>query len=57
MVLRRWAITKHRPLLHEALERLPDKRFALGIQAGGGLIQDEQRGVYEKRAGDGDALG
>ncbi len=30
--------------------------FAEGIQVGGGLVHDEDRGVFEEGAGDGDAL-
>ena len=47
---------QHRPLLHQALQCLPDKRLTLGIKARGWLIKDQQWGVFEKSASDGEAL-
>ena len=41
---------------HERVERLLNEPLVLGVQRGGGLVQDEHRGVPERGAGDGDAL-
>ena len=41
---------------HEAVEGFLDEAFRLGIDAGGGFIEDEDGGIFEESAGDGDAL-
>ena len=47
---------EHGPTLHEVGERGLDGSFALGIKRGGGFVEDEDRGVLEQGAGDGEAL-
>ena len=42
--------------LHEVAERDLDERFALGVESGGGFVEDEDGGVLQDGAGDGDAL-
>ncbi len=41
---------------HQALERLVDQPLALGIQRGGGLVEQQDARIGENGAGDGDAL-
>ena len=45
-----------RAVLHQVIQRLPDLRFRLQVDRGGGIIQHEDAGILEQRAGDGDAL-
>src|SRR4051812_17879430 len=40
----------------EFLESLLDRRLALGIERAGGLVENENRRVPQKGAGEGDAL-
>lgn len=42
--------------LHQGRERLLDLTFRIGVQRAGGLVQKQDRGVFEEGAGDGDAL-
>ena len=42
--------------LHEGVESLLDGEFAFGVEGGGGFVEDEDGGVAEECAGDGDAL-
>src|SRR5450759_3886007 len=41
---------------HQALQGLLDEQFSLRIHRGGGLVQDQDGGVLEHGAGDGQAL-
>ena len=41
---------------HEALEGFLDEPFGGGIDAGGGLVEDQNGRVFQERAGDADAL-
>src|SRR4029079_11085453 len=41
---------------HEAIEGALDEALGLGIDAGGGLIEDEDGRILQQGAGDGDAL-
>ena len=43
-------------LLHQALESLLDLAFGLGVNAGGCLVEDEHRRVFEEIACKGDTL-
>lgn len=38
------------------LERLVDEGFAFGVEGGGRFVEDEDVGVFQQCAGDGDAL-
>ena len=40
----------------QAFERFLNELFGAGVHAGGGLVEDEDGGVLEERAGDADAL-
>ena len=40
----------------QSLEGLLDLAFGLGIDAGGGLVEDEDGRVFQQCAGNGDAL-
>ncbi len=42
--------------LHEVRERGLDVGFAFGVEGAGGLVEDEDGGVFEDGAGDGEAL-
>ncbi len=42
--------------LHQPLQRQLDQPFGLGVDAGGGVVQDQDARVLEQGAGDGDAL-
>ena len=42
--------------LHEALERDLHQALALAVEGAGGFIENKDRGVFENRPGDGDAL-
>ena len=41
---------------HEALEGLMDEAFVLRIKVGGGLVEEQNRGVFEDSPGNGEAL-
>ena len=41
---------------HEPLEGLQDEVLGLGVEGGGGLVEDEHRGVAQQGPGDGDPL-
>ena len=43
-------------VVHELLGGVLDELFGLGIEGGGGLVEDEDAGILEEDAGDGDAL-
>ena len=43
-------------VFHEASEGVLDEFFRLGVEGGGGFVEDEDGGVFEDGAGDGDAL-
>ena len=43
-------------LAHEVVERLLDLAFGDGVHAGGGLVEDDKRRVFQEDAGDGEAL-
>jgi hypothetical protein len=43
-------------VFHELIQGILDEAFALGIEAAGGFIQDQDGGIGEDGAGDGDAL-
>lgn len=45
------------PVAREAFDRPPDKSLALGVQARGGLVHNEQWGVLEEGARDSEPLG
>src|SRR6185295_16630805 len=45
-----------RAIPHQGPQRLLDVVLALGVQGAGGLVEDEDRGVLEQRARDGDPL-
>ena len=47
---------QRRAALHQPIERLLDDRLVLGIDRGERLVEDQDGGVAEQRAGDGDAL-
>jgi hypothetical protein len=40
----------------EVIERVLDEALAFGVEAGGGLVEDEDGGVLDDGAGDGEAL-
>ena len=42
--------------LHEEIEAVLDHGFGLGVEGAGGFVEDEDAGVGEDGAGDGDAL-
>ncbi len=42
--------------VHQAVERLLHQRFALGVECGGCLVEQQHRCVLQDGAGDGDAL-
>jgi hypothetical protein len=41
---------------HEPVQGLLDETFGRGVDAGGGFVEDQDRAVFEERAGDADAL-
>ena len=41
---------------HQSLKRLLNETFALGIERGGGLVENKHRGILEYRSGDADTL-
>ena len=41
---------------HQAIEGFLHQPFAVGVEAGCGLIQDQDGGISQQRPGDGDAL-
>ena len=47
---------KRRPALHEVAEAVLDHGLGLGVEGAGGRVEDEDAGVGEDGAGDGDAL-
>ena len=47
---------QRRAALHQPIERLLDDRLVLGVDRGERLVEDQDGGVAEQRAGDGDAL-
>src|SRR5262249_46796724 len=47
---------KSRPANHEIGQRLLDEHFGLGVQLGSGFIKDQNGGILEQSASDGDAL-
>ncbi len=42
--------------LHQAAGRFFEKGFGFGVQAGGGLVEDKNRGVFQKGAGERESL-
>jgi hypothetical protein len=44
------------PALQKRLDRLLDGRFGFGVDGGSGLIEDEDRGVPDDGAGEGNQL-
>src|SRR5437016_2083880 len=44
------------PASHQAIKRLTHFRFALHVEAGHRFVQDQDQGVANERASDGDAL-
>ena len=42
--------------MHQAFQRLPDEHFAFRIETRSWFIQDEQRGIFKKRARNSDTL-
>ena len=47
---------QHGAVLHQLVEGALDLALALGVERGGGLVEEEDGGVLEERAGDGEAL-
>ena len=47
---------QRRAIVHQAFQRLPDEHFAFRIETRSWLIQDEQRGIFKKRASNSDTL-
>ena len=47
---------QRRAIVHQAFQRLPDEHFAFRIETRSWLIQDEQRGIFKKRARNSDTL-
>ena len=45
-----------RTALHRRFQPLLDEGFRLGVERAGGFVEQQQRRVFEHRAGDGDAL-
>ena len=45
-----------RPSLHQLIECILDLDFSLGVKRRGGFIEDQDRGVFQKRPGDRNAL-
>ncbi|MNI56600.1 hypothetical protein D3C73_1116120 [compost metagenome] len=43
-------------VLHQARQRLLDQVLTLGIEGAGGFVEEQDRGVHQQRAGDGQAL-
>ena len=41
---------------HQAAERFADRLFGFAVERGGRLVEQQERRVLEKGAGDGDAL-
>ena len=46
----------HGSITHEIAERLADQLLGFAVERGGGLIQQEQRRILQKRTRDRDAL-
>lgn len=44
------------PVLDESVESFLDLAFGDGVYAGGGFVEDDERGIAEKDSGDGDPL-
>src|ERR1700693_3238182 len=47
---------KSRATTHQVAQTFLDEGFGLRVEAGGGFVQDENAGIGENGAGDGDAL-
>jgi len=56
MVERRWAMTSVVRPRRRALERCLDPTLGLGVQGGGRLVEDQDGGVLEQRAGNREPL-
>ena len=46
----------HGPSLHKPVKSVDHQFFRLGIEGGGGLIENQDRRIADDRAGDADAL-
>ncbi len=46
----------HGASLHQAFERLLDRRLRLGVERRGGFVEHQDRRVLQDHPGDGDAL-
>ena len=44
------------PVLHQVIKGLLDLSFRLSIQSRGGLIQNQDRGIFQQSSGDGQSL-
>ncbi len=44
------------PAVHQLLDRLHDRRLSRGVECGSGFVEEEDRRVLEKGAGDSEAL-
>ena len=55
-VASRCAMTSTVRPLHELAQRLLDHELALGVEVGGGLVEDQDGRILEERARDGEAL-
>jgi len=53
---RRCAIDEHGAAAHEVGQRLLHHELALGVEIGGRIVEDEDGGVLQERAGDGQPL-
>ena len=47
---------QRRAALHQPVERLLDHGLVLGVDGGQRLVENQDRGIPQQRAGDGDAL-
>ena len=55
-VERRWATQMVVRPCHEFVQRRLDEPLGLGVERAGGLVEDQDRGVAEDGAGDGESL-
>jgi len=55
-VLMRWATTKTGAVVHDGLERILNLGFGFHIDRAGAVVQNQDLGLGDDGAGDGDAL-